>query len=757
MSSARRLAALLALLLPLAGAPATAGAAGAADSAAPPTDPLRFWRPQDVAAERAYEAELMATPDPASLARHHERLSSAPHVAGTAGDAAVIDALVDAFTKLGLEVEKQELWLWLPRPVSATLEIVAPDQVVLPLREEPVAGDPYTADPRLDPGWNAWSGSGEATAGVVYANYGTKEDFATLRRLGVDVSGKIVLARYGGNFRGYKAVFAQAAGAAGLVLYTDPKDSGYGRGVMYPQGGWENDSAIQRGSLLTLPYPGDPLTPFVPATHDAKRLDPATLDLPKIPVQPVGWGAAREILQRMEGAAVPDSWQGGLPFNYRLTGGDALRVHLAVEQRTRLARTANVVASLRGAVHPEEMVIVGSHHDAWSFGAGDPNSGSIVVYEAARSFAAAAAQGHRPARTLVFANWGAEEPGIFGSVEWVEAHAAELQAHAVAYVNLDMAAMGTDFGASASPTLKRAIVEATEGVPQVERPDPTRPKPPAAGEGATGTAGEVVSPRSVHDAWLARAGAKPESDLPRLGSLGGGSDHVGFYAYVGVPSAGLEAGGSPGVSYHTGYEDLAWYRKIVGDDYKPAVMMTRVVDVLLARLADADLLPLEPAAYGRDAREHLSAVGKRAAELGVKVDLASLRAAARREEEAGDGAERRLVAALAGGLDDAKLAQADAILLALEREWLTPQGLPGRPWFRNLYSAPDADSGYAAWMLPALRQAVEARDADGVRAAVDTYLAVFARLEERLDALATLAGGTPAEATEGPPPEEPPQ
>ena len=718
---------LLVALLVAVCSPAPAAVGG--ESQAPLGDPLRFWRPDRAATEREFEAALRAVPDPTSLARHHELLSSAPHVVGTPGDLAVIDALERAFSALGLEVERQELWLYLPRPLAAELEIVAPERLALGLREDVLPEDPYSADPRLDFGWNAWSGSSEVTDGVVYANFGTKADFERLRQLGVAVAGRIVVARYGGNYRGYKAKFAAAAGAAGLILYTDPEDGGYGKGLMYPEGGWENDSAIQRGSLLTLPYPGDPLTPFVAATEGASRLDPAALDLPRIPVQPVGWRAARAILERMEGPPVPDDkWQGGLPFNYRLTGGDALRVRLKVEQAAGLTRTANVVATLRGAVYPDELVIVGCHHDAWSFGAGDPNAGSIVVYEAARSFAAAAARGRRPARTLVFANWAAEEPGIVGSVEWVEAHAAELGAHAVAYLNLDMAVMGTDFEASAAPTLGRAIVEATAAVTQVERL--------AAVEPPAGTAG---GGRTVYDAWLARSGARPASDLPELGTLGGSSDHVGFYSHLGIPAAGVGAGGSPGASYHTAYEDLAWYRKVVGDDYRPAVMVTQVVDVLLARLADPDLLPLEPAAYGREAREHLDAIAKRARELGVDVDLGPLLAAARRQEERGSEAEKDLLAALAAGLDAASLARANAILLVLEREWLLAEGLFGRPWFRNLYAAPDADSGYAAWMLPALRQAVEERDADGARAAVALYLGVFERLESRLDELAALA------------------
>ncbi|HEX2164024.1 MAG TPA: M28 family peptidase, partial [Thermoanaerobaculia bacterium] len=534
---------------------------------------LPGFAPGRRAGQLADEAALRAAVDPARLSAWHDLLSSRPHVAGSPGDREVIDALAREMAAMGLEVEVQELDLYLPRPVRAELTVVSPERVPLELQEAAFPGDPWSDHPELDYGWNAYSGSGEVEAGVVYANFGTKEDFARLAALGVEVAGKIVVARYGGNFRGYKARFAEEAGAVGLVIYGDPEDGGYVRGRMWPEGGWANGTAIQRGSVLTLPYPGDPLTPFVPAlaTDDAagggaavERLDPDAVDFPGIPVQPVGWAAAAEILSRMTGPAVPEEWQGALPFNYRLTGGDELRVRLRVEQERRLVRTANVVGTLVGERFPEQKVIVGCHHDAWSFGAGDPNAGSILVLEAARAFAQAAREGRRPDRSIVFAHWAAEEFGILGSVEWVEAHAADLAENAVAYVNLDMAAMGPRFRASATPSLAELVIAASREAAQAGAPETT-----------------------VFAAW---AGDEGE---PRLGALGGGSDHVGFYGHLGVPSISLGAGGSPGVSYHTNYEDLAWYRRVVGDDYESARMLTEVVVTAAARLAEADLAPLD--------------------------------------------------------------------------------------------------------------------------------------------------------------------
>jgi N-acetylated-alpha-linked acidic dipeptidase len=690
----------------------TAVRAGAAEP-----DPHRFWRPDRREAQRAYEAEILAVPDPGRLRAFHDLVSSATHVAGTPGDARVVDALARTLQDLGLRVEVQDLWLYLARPLRAEVEITSPRRVRLSVKEDVLREDPWSARKDIDPGWNAWSGSGEAEGPVVYANFGTRDDFDRLRAEGVDIRGKVVLARYGANFRGYKARFAEEAGAHALVIFTDPAESGYVKGLAYPEGGWVHPSEIQRGSLLTLPYPGDPLTPFEPAVRDAKRLDPATLALPKIPVLPIGSRAASEILSRMAGPPVPSGWQGGLPFTYRVTGGEGLRVRVRVEQERKVEKTANVVATLEGARFPDQTVVVGSHHDAWTFGAADPNAGTIVVLEAARAFALAARHGHRPLRSIAFANWGAEEFGMEGSTEWVEAHRDELARGGVAYVNLDSAALGLAVGAAASPSLKTVIAEAARGLPQ--------PKD-AAG-------------RSVLEAWRSRRGDPERPDLPAMDDLGGGSDHVGFLCHLGVPSAGLGAGGAPGTAYHSAYDDLAWYRKVVGDDYLSALLVTRLTALVAARLANADLLPLDPSAYGLDARRHLDAIGKRAAERGLDVDLGLASAsAARFERRARRALDDVLFRLDRNELGDDELARANARLLDAERLWIDPGGLPDRPWYRSLWAAPDEDAGYASWMLPGVRAAVERKDPALVEAALGRLSSVFARLEETVEAPAPL-------------------
>jgi N-acetylated-alpha-linked acidic dipeptidase len=690
---------------PCAGFVALAVALSGLASAEEP-DPHRFWRRDRREAQHALEATLLSLPNPERLRALHDKVSSEPHLAGSPGDARVVATLVETLQGLGLEVERQELRLYLARPIRAELHILAPKHIVLPVREDVLPEDRWSRHPGLGPGWVAYSGNGDVTGPVVYTNYGRKEDFEQLARLGVSLKGRIALARYGGNFRGYKARFAEAAGASGLVIYSDPGDSGYALGIEYPGGGWAHPSAIERGSLLTLPYPGDPLTPFEPATAEAERLDPATLDLPRIPVQPIGSRAAREILSRMTGPAVPRGWQGGLPFTYRLTGADGLKVRLRVEQERRLFTTANVVATLKGGRWAEQKVIVGSHHDAWTFGAADPNAGTIAVLEAARSFAEAARRGQRPERSIVFANWAAEEFGLLGSTEWVEAHREELRAGAVAYLNLDGAALGLELGASASPSLKGVIADAARAIPQ-----------------PGGPAGQTV-----FEAWLARGEDPDRPGLPRMGDLGGGSDHVAFLCHLGIPSAGLSASGASGTAYHSAYDDLAWYRKVVGNDYASAALVTQMTNLVLARLANADLVPLDVPAYGLETPRLTADFATQARAHGISADLGRVAAAGRDFARRGRAFLAPFLDRLgAGSIAERDLYSLNERLRLVERAWADPAGLPGRPFFKNQFVATDEDSGYASWLLPAARRGLERRDQGEIDAGERRIAAIFER------------------------------
>lgn len=635
-------------------------------------------------------------------------------MAGTPGDARQIERLVRAFEAMGLETEVHEFHPLLAKPVHASLEIVArpgdtadeiapdgdtrpgaeanrevalarhPDRrgvIPLGLRERNLLNDPATAHPDLSWGWNAYSASGAIEAEIVYANLARREDFESLRAAGVDVRGKIVLARYGGLFRGSKARFAEEAGAAGLLLFLDPGDVGDRRGPTYPEGGWANDTCIQRGSVLSLGYPGDPLTPGFEATIDAPRLEPADVALPRILVQPIGYAAAAELFLNMRGAVAPEAWQGGLPLPYRLEGGPALRVRLVVEQDLEITRTANVLATLRGASHPEEFVVVGCHHDAWGFGAADPLAGTIVLMECARTFAEAAARGDRPARTILFAAWGAEEFGIIGSTEWVEANRRQLESSCIAYVNLDMAAMGCDLGVSATPSLFTCIAEAIGDVPVARAPE-----------------------RSVGERWATSGGAS-------FSVAGGGSDHVGFACHAGVAVCSVAAGGSPGTSYHSNYDTLAWYRLVVGEDYEPALMVTRATNALLRALAGEETIPLDIAALG-------DAIARAATDLARNIastdddsntspslfDAAPIAEAAARLRASWE----RLRAAVAAGT--VTIDRFNSAVVAADRRLICDEGLPDRPWFRNVFVAVSNDNGYAADQLPELRAALASGD-----------------------------------------------
>lgn len=684
-----------------------------------------------------------------SLAAFHDLLGCEPHIAGTPGDERTIERIRDAFVDMGLATRVEEFWAPLPQPLAAELEIVetaegAPTAEVVPggahasaggrrgivplaIVEQNLLEDPATLHPGLTFGWNAFSATGEVIAEVVYANYGTKADFAALRAKGVDATGRIVLVRYGGNFRGYKWKFAEEAGAAGVLIFTDPADAGSVRGPTYPEGGWANDTCIQRGSILALDYPGDPQTPGAPSTKGAARVGLDTLALPTIPVQPIGYAAAAQIMARMTGELVsPESgWKGGMPIEYRVSGGPELKVRLKVEQDRKLRRSANVLGVLPGRSNPDQLVIVGCHHDAWGFGAADPLAGTIVLMECARSFAAAARRGERPDRTIVFAAWGAEEYGIIGSTEWVEGHRDRLARDAVAYINLDMAAMGPNFGAACSPSLREAILSAAVRTPQ-----------------SGGAAGETVYDRIT-------GGGRTE---PRFGDLGGGSDHIAFNCHIGVACATLGSGGSEGSSYHSNYDTIAWYRKVVGSDYQPALMVTRATNALLAVLADSPVVPLSAARHGSEAQRVLQALQVRAPDGAFAGAIAPLLARAVALAERGAQLDAAIASAVPT-LDPAERRALSEALVALDRAWLDAEGLPERPWFRSLLAASDRDSGYAAVMLPLLAEAWDTREHARVQNAVERYGQVFARLE---DGIATAERLVRQAGTSTPPSAPPP-
>lgn len=697
---------------------------------------LEYWPSTEHGARLGQDAAILDAVRPDSLRAWHGLVASTPHAAGSAGDAKTIAALAKAFEEMGLDVEVHPFRTYLSRPISATLEIVSPTSVQLSLAETPLPGNAFSEaqeDPAADLlrlGWNAYSGSGDVTGEVVYANYGTREDFAQLTDLGVDCTGKIVLARYGGNFRGYKAKYAEEAGAAGLIIFTDPADSGYGRGLESPEGGWANCNQIQRGSLKTLPYQGDPLTPDEEATPDAERLDPKEVALPTIPVQPVGWLAATQIMAPMAGESVPSDWQGGLPFRYRLTGGKDLRVRLSVQQTRELVDTANVIATMRGteSAPSDPGVIVGCHHDAWVYGANDPTSGLIGVLETARALTSVhKAEGTRPRRTITFAAWGAEEHGIIGSTEWVEGNRERIIEGGTLYINLDAAAAGLKLGLSASPSLTRLLSGAAAQVPQ--------PTPGGRSQG------------SAFEAWSGTPAAGESGTLRPMGFLGGGSDHVSFLALCSLPSASISARGAPGTAYHSLYDDLDWYRRVVGDDYASARLVASITAVAADRAACAPLPPVDLAETARAVARAARSLAEKHAEVfsesgSLEALIAQAEAQAKRAAEVEAGLRAAVNRPL--GEDPAWRQRAEQLLRETERAWLHEAGLPGRPWYRNLYAAPDETSGYASWPLPGLQKAALGADSHLAAAQAALLGQVLDVREAHLEALAASLQAAPA-------------
>ena len=664
---------------------------------------------------KQYAEKLIAMPRASELRRWHDVLTQEPHIAGTPGDMRQVERLKQAFESMGLNTRVEGFRAYLARPISATLELIdveaeqesataqntnqtgatAPPArkgvLSLAVNEKNLLQDPATAHPDLNYGWNAYSGNGDVTAEVVYANYGTQEDFDTLKRLGVDVKGKIVLARYGKNFRGYKARFAENAGAAGLIIFTDPSDSGFTKGSTWPNGGgWANDACIQRGTLNTLPYPGDPGTPGVYSADNVSRDKPQNLDLPRIPVQPVGYAAAGAIMARMKGVDIPDpSWQGGLDFPYRLTGGNNLKVHLAIQQERFLGASANVLAMVQGWRRPDEVIVIGCHHDAWGYGAADPCAGTICLLEAANCVAQLTKQGIWPERSIVFAAWGAEEFGIIGSTEWVEGHDAEMGEKIVSYVNLDMAAMGPNLSFALTPELTQVAKDCAAMTP-------------AAGDPSASALSVMLN--------------NNKSDT-LFGTLGGGSDHVGFVCRLVVPAISISAGGSQGTSYHSNYDTTAWYRATVGENYEPALMVTRATLSFMALMSNQKWTPYQYGEIGRLGLKALDGLTQLAKTDKEKSALEILRPMLITLQTQGELVDAGILK------DQPQNPHAEQRLITGMRRFIKAfkddAGLPDRPWYRNLWVATDPSNSYSASVFPMIQEALQANDPQRLEVALE--------------------------------------
>jgi len=678
-----------------------------------PQGPIFGFR--DSSAENAAESRFLAVPDPKLAEEHLRILTQAPHMAGTPEDKATADYVDKKFREAGLDTEIVEYKVWLNYPAEISVDVTAPNDVTMhgPSREH-VEGDPYQDDPRVVMPFNGQSPSGDVEAEVIYANYGTPEDFKKLAQMNVDVRGKIVLVRYGQNFRGVKAFVAQEHGAAGVLIYSDPYDDGWRKGDKYPKGPWRPDQAVQRGSVgFIFNFPGDPTTPgiaSVPSLPDEKRAKPEEAGgMPRIPAIPLSYADASPILEHLAGPESPRDWQGSLPYTYHL-GPGPVKVKMHLKQDEQYRTIWNVIGKIPGTEWPDESVIAGNHRDAWVYGAVDPNSGTAAMLESVHGIGELLKSGWKPKRTVIFASWDAEEEGLVGSTEWGEQHDAEM-AHAVAYFNMDVGVAGPRFGASSVPTLKQFVRDVTKAVPS--------PK------GGT-----------VYDVWV--KSSRPNPDAPdntgtnfrspasqgrqeaAVGDLGSGSDYTVFLQHLGVPSTDVGSTGSYGV-YHSVFDNFNWFKKFGDPDFTYEQQMARVFGIQTIRMADADVLPYDYETYGREISNYIEAAKKKAEnEFGpdaLRFDAAA--EAARRFEHAGEKISAHQKKA------SGDVVRLNQILRQAEAALLIPDGLPNRPWFHHAIYAPGQYTGYAAVVIPGVNEAIDKHDLDRTRRQLELLTSVL--------------------------------
>jgi N-acetylated-alpha-linked acidic dipeptidase len=665
--------------------------------------------------ERALEASAIARPSPASASAHSRQLSHETHVAGTPAQARTRDYVIEQMKKWGLETEVRAYDIWMPHPTSVQVSRVSPQPKALALAEPPVAGDP-TSTLWQYPTVNGYSGEGDVTADVVYVNYGLIEDYAQLDSMGVSVKGKIAIARYGRSFRGIKAREAEKNGAIGLLIYSDPQDDGFVAGDVYPEGPMRNSAGVQRGSILN--PDGDPSTPGYGSTAGVRRLTPEQMTISHIPVVPISYGNATELLKYVRGPQVPRGWQGGLSFRYHV-GAGPVRAHVVVKDdraTNPLKPIYDTFGMIRGSEFPNELVIIGGHRDGWGPGAADNVSGTVSVLEAARAIAEEVKAGGRPKRTIIFATWDAEEWGLIGSTEFVEDDSLRLSRDAVAYLNQDVAAQGSRFSGGGSPSLRAALRDAAR---------------------------VVMDPNdrgSVYAEWR-KASAIPDSAEPAMGDPGGGSDFAGFYNHLGIPIAEWGFGGAGGV-YHSQYDSYTWMTKFGDPGFAYHAAAARVGTAMLLRLANADVLPYDYAEYAKTMRRYVAPIERAVADRRWNVSTSALRAAIDRLEREGAAFNAARDSVLsASSPSTATLQRANRALMLVERAVIRPEGLRSRPWFRNLIYVADENNGYANMALPSVNEAIRGNDEALTRTEVADLTARFDRAAQAVaDARTALRG-----------------
>ena len=746
-------------------------------SPAPVAEPvLRGFTPESSRAEREWEAKFKAIPEPSRMRSAMERLASRPHHVGSPWGKANAEWIRDQFRSYGWEAEIENFDVLFPTPLERVVELVAPTRYRAQLQEPAVPGDPTSGQRKEQlPTYNAYSADGDVTGPLVFVNYGIPADYEELERRGVSVKGAVVIAKYGGSWRGIKPKVAAEHGAVGCLIYSDPGDDGYAGGDVFPRGPMRPPQGVQRGSVQDMPtYPGDPLTPGVGATKDATRL--AVKDAPtltKIPVLPISYADAQPLLQALGGPLAPAAWRGGLPITYRL-GGAAARVHLRVKSDWSLKTLHDVIARLPGTTEADRWVLRGNHHDAWVNGAQDPISGLVAELEEARALGELVKQGWRPKRTIVYAAWDGEEPGLIGSTEWAEAHADELRQHAVAYLNSDTNERGY-LGIAGSHSLEKFISEVAKDVE-----DP---------EAKVSAFRRVQAQRALRGTPDERREARDRADL-RIGALGSGSDYTPFLQHLGVASLNLGYGGEDdGGIYHSIYDDFYWYMHFSDSAFVYGRALAQTVGTTVMRLASADVLPfaftnLAETAQRytrelqqlRDRRAEEIADRNRALEEGTYAatndprdpvqsprrqdapghfNFAPLLDATDRLTAAASRYERALGRALGGGggatSTNGQAAYAAGAapdfkainerLSQAERALTNAEGLKNRSWYTHMLYAPGFYTGYGVKTMPGVREALEQGEWGSVNDEIARVAAAVDREARLVEELAGQLGG----------------
>lgn len=737
----------------------TAAASLAFTPAPAADDTLIGFTAEGSRAQRELETRFDALLSVENLPTWLKQLTRHPTHVGSPGAKTNAEWMAEQFRAWGFETRIDEYHVLFPTPKERLVELVAPRRVRMRL-EEPALREDATSGVTRDrlPTYNAYSADGDVEGEVVYVNYGVPADYEELERRGVDVRGKIVLARYGGSWRGIKPKVAADKGAIACIIYSDPRDDGYFQGDVYPEGAYRMEHGVQRGSVVDMPqYPGDPLTPEVGATADAERMTrEESPTLMTIPVLPISYADARPILEAMEGPVAPEAWRGALPLTYHMGPGPA-RVRVKLAFNWELTPAYDVIAVLRGSEAPDEWVVRGNHIDGWNFGAGDPLSGMVALMEEARAVGELARTGWRPKRTVVYAGWDAEEPGLLGSTEWAEHHADELRRKAVAYINSDGNGRGF-MGVGGSHQLERMITQIGADVTDPER---------------------GVSALERLKAALSVAGNREVATRPdlRISPLGSGSDYTPFLQHLGIPSLNIGYGGEGGGgSYHSIFDSFDHYSRFGDPGFQYGIALAQTAGRATLRLANADVLPFRYSNLADNVRRYLGEVERLADDMRAETErhnglvergafvlasdptltyvppgkrdpvphlnFAPLQNAVDRMERAAAAYDAALARSLAGGGPDAATgARLNQLLLGIERRLTREDGLPRRPWFRHQIYAPGFWTGYGVKTLPGVREGIEERAWDEATLFVGEIARALDRFSDGLEEATGLLGG----------------